>query len=303
MEQFGEARAPDVMNQIPMENVQKKVETETTQSVSGAPIYHPSEEVTYTTTKTFSGRTSGSSTETRTTTQTLSGLADKSSGKFSYANLYGSISTGHIVTVKITSTSSNVDISRSYITGDTTYYITLYVDYNGSEDPPVSATVSITYRVPKTPTGSDSFSMNSEITNIIPSSGTRSNYSFSVSWSGKTATISVTSSDVNVAFSEVVRVFYKGTSSAYYSSVSRTINLGSDKYVTSATVVSHSSGASVSATPTTHGATVSLYWASSSTITATIKLEYYYYETVKEAKVKFNGVVYKHIKLNGQVVV
>lgn len=89
-----------------------------------------------------------------------------------------------------------------------------------------------------------------------------------------------------------------------YEGVTKTINLGSDKFVTAVSVVSKSpSGATVTPTKTEHGASVYLYQNSSSTITATIKLEYYYYETVKEAKVKHNGTIYKHIKYNGEIIV
>ena len=125
-----------------------------------------------------------------------------------------------------------------------------------------------------------------------------------VSISGRTITVTLEGPYYGTEQSTILQVYYSYYSSGYYSGVTRTIDLGEDKYVTAVSVVSKSpSGATVTPTKTEHGASVYLYQNSSSTINATIKLEYYYYDTVKEAKVKHNGTIYKHIKYNGEIIV
>lgn len=126
---------------------------------------------------------------------------------------------------------------------------------------------------------------------------------WTISYSGATISAQMGSGSPGVTYTCEVSYSYR-YKTRVYEGVTKTIDLGDDKFVTAVSVVSQSpSSATVTPTKTEHGASVYLYQESTSTITATIKLEYYYYETVKEAKVKHNGVVYKHIKFNGQVVV
>ena len=126
---------------------------------------------------------------------------------------------------------------------------------------------------------------------------------WTISYSGATIRAQMGSGSPGVTYTCEVSYSYR-YKTRVYEGVTKTIDLGDDKFVTAVSVVSQSpSSATVTPTKTEHGASVYLYQASTSTITATIKLEYYYYETVKEAKVKHNGVIYKHIKFNGQVIV
>ena len=126
---------------------------------------------------------------------------------------------------------------------------------------------------------------------------------WTISYSGATIHAEMGSGSSGVTYTCEVSYSYR-YKTRVYEGVTKAIDLGSDKFVTAVSVVSKSpSAATVTATKTEHGASVYLYQESTSTITATIKLEYYYYETVKEAKVKHNGVIYKHIKFNGEVIV
>lgn len=361
---------------IPIDNVQKQVESETTQSVSGNPTYHSGSTQTSSVRHTFSatctnrirrstsvtvsGSTSASTVE-KSGSDSVTVTCDKGYGMVGGTMRYrgsgtitalgpvteitsalGAVSSsfsGSTIHVTAESTTKNdevkVRVSYKYETtsgsstgsgstsisdchgivsvSPTSGYLNGYnytVSYSGNvvrvsvtSQTPTSFSVPVTVTYDSTDaTGSDSYTVSGAdtITSITYYSGDN-NYDSSISGNGVTLTFT---GSYGESCSTTMSIRYRYTTAGYYSGVTKTIDLGDDKFVTAVSVVSKNpSEATVTPTKTEHGASVYLYQNSSSTITATIKLEYYYYETVKEAKVKFNGVVYKHIKYNGEIVI
>lgn len=286
---------------VPIDNVQKQVEDETTQSVSGSPTYHSGSSQTVTSPCRLNGTT-----VQKTNTRHTSCEGIPSHGGTSQIVYDGPYvpSDQDLVSATVTSVSpddGSASVRSVYWNGyDWMVNFTLWGD--------VGTTYTISYSyVTRDTYGSKTgtWSGFSGVSSISPTSGSGAGYTWSASSTSSGFSYSIQSTqEGNASYDFTVNVTHVESTPGYYSGVTRTINLGSDKYVTAVSVVSKSpSGATVTPTKTEHGASVYLYQNSSSTITATIKLEYYYYETVKEAKVKFNGVVYKHIKFNGQVVV
>lgn len=143
------------------------------------------------------------------------------------------------------------------------------------------------------------------IDSISPTSGSGNGYRWTASFSGTEINFNVYSNTKGQNISADITYTWSTKNSSFVVGADETIDLGEDKFVTDYEIVSYyPSDARVDVELTEHGANVSLWRnVSGSTITANIKLKYYYYEPVKEAKVKHNGTIYKHIKYNGEIIV
>lgn len=291
---------------IPIIDVQKQIETETEQTVSGAPTYHAGSTVSnnqkVTLTATLTNRLTRSDSTTITLGCNNASSNDGTQGWGAFWTIQVSDAV-EVISASIASTPLNPDttvITDYVISSNTSITVTAFSTTKGAQ---VSITIRYSYISSTYASGTASWSCSSPYTidsydyiqGLAPSN---------VSISGRTITVTLEGPYYGTERSTILQVYYSYYSSGYYSGVTRTIDLGEDKYVTAVSVVSKSpSGATVTPTKTEHGASVYLYQNSSSIINATIKLEYYYYDTVKEAKVKHNGTIYKHIKYNGEIIV
>ena len=280
---------------IPIAEVQKQIEAETEQTVSGAPTYHAgsSEWVEH------GGRLTGYTPSTGTQRSAMmpcSQNGDYVDGKgYPY---YGAMLTGEYISGSADATFPAQATDRNIMEASGGIAVTFYYPTAGQQ---ISMPV---YWMAPVYTTTDSMYMGGSIRNFSPTSGTSGDCSYSFSVSGQYINYTITSDTPHARFDISYSYEILESTPGYYTGITRTIDLGEDKFVTAVSVVSKSpSGATVTPTKTEHGASVYLYQNSSSTITATIKLEYYYYETVKEAKVKHNGTIYRHIKYNSEIVV
>ena len=286
MAQFGEPGGvivdETVRGRIPLVDVQKQIEAETEQTVSGAPTYHAGGTQQNSTLHTFVCQCNTRASKTTTIT-----LYQRVRPSETIDDAYQIISVNPTF-VEVGDRGNGLHISASgntvTMTADSGVYLADGV------------TVTVSYLSNSRGIGSASYTCYGTFTSYEYVQWA-SDYSASVR--GNTITVTL-EGEYGYSRQTQLRIYYTTTSPSYYTGVTRTIDLGDDKFVTAVSVVSKSpSGATVTPTKTEHGASVYLYQNSSSTITATIKLEYYYYETVKEAKVKHNGTIYRHIKYNG----
>ena len=286
---------------IPIIDIQKQVEAETEQEVSGSPTYHSGSSQTVTTPCRVSGTTVQ---KTNTRYSSCEGRQTQGAGGPSIIIDSPSVpSNQDLVSATVTSVSPSdgrASVRDVYWNG-----YNWVVSFSLWGDVGAIYTISYSY-VTRDTYGSREGSWGglSGVSSISPTSGSGTGYTWSASKTSNGFSYSIQSTqEGNASYDFTVNVSHVESTPGYYSGVTKTINLGSDKYVTAVSVVSKPNTATVTATKTDHGASVYMYRASSATIFATIKLEYYYYETVKEAKVKHNGVIYKHIKHNGEVII